>query len=71
MINSDDQIIDACQIYGSKKVYDAAYAFMSKNLTALLEVGLKNPSSIGEADYIGQKVFKMLGANDKANDLAD
>lgn len=71
MINTDDDILDACQQHGAKKVYDAAYAFMRKDMTALPSVGLKNPAGIAEADYIGSKVFKMLGAVDKAQDLTD
>ena len=71
MINTDDSIIDACQKYGAKKVYDAAYAFMRNDKNALPAVGLKNPAGVGEADYIGSKVFKMLGQIDKAKDLTD
>lgn len=71
MINSDAEIIDACQKYGAKKVYDAAYAFMRNDLSALPNVGLKNPNGVAEACYIGSKVFKMLGQADKAKDLAD
>lgn len=71
MVNTDDQILDACQKYGLKKVYDAAYAFMRKDLFALSAVGLKNPAGVAEADYIGSKVFKMLGQIDVANDLAN
>lgn len=71
MINTDDDIIEACRENGAKKVYDAAYAFMRNDLTALPAVGLKNPSGVGEADYIGSKVFKLLGKDDKARDMAD
>ena len=71
MINTDDDIIAACHSHGSKKVYDAAYAFMTGNLNALPVVGLRNPNSVAEADYIGSKVFKMLGHIDVANDLAN
>ena len=71
MINTDDDILSACQTHGAKKVYDAAYAFMRNDFNALPTVGLKNPNGVGEADYIGSKVFKMLGQVDKAKDLAD
>ncbi len=71
MINTDQEILDACQNHGAKKVYDAAYAFMRNDKNALPAVGLKNPSGIGEADYIGSKVFKMLSQIDKAKDLTD
>ncbi len=71
MINTDNDILDACQKHGSKKVYEAAYAFMRNDLDALPSVGLKNPKGVGEADCIGSKVFKMLGQVDKAKDLTD
>lgn len=71
MINTDDDIIEACREHGVKKVYDAAYAFMRNDLTALPAVGLKNPSGVGEADYIGSKAFKLMSQVDKAKDLAD
>jgi hypothetical protein len=71
MINTNDEIIEACSIYGAKRVYDAAYAFMRKDLSALPSVGLKNPNGVGEADYIGSKVFKLMSTIDKAKDLAD
>ena len=71
MINTDNEILDACQQHGGKKVYDAAYAYMRKDTAALPAVGLKNPAGIGEAEYIGSKVFKMLGDVDKAKDLAE
>ncbi len=71
MINTDDQILEACQKYGAQRVYDAAYSFMSRNLSALPAIGLQNPSGVGEADYIGSKVFKIMGGVDRANDLTD
>lgn len=71
MINTDAEIIDACHTHSAKKVYDAAYAFMRNDLSALPGVGLKNPKGVAEADYIGSKVFKMLGQVDKAKDLTD
>lgn len=71
MINTDSEIVDACRTHGAKKVYDAAYAFMRNDLSALPNVGLKNPKGVAEANYIGLKVFKMLGQADKAKDLAD
>ena len=71
MINTDAEILESCQKYGAKKVYDAAYAFMRHNLAALPAVGLKNPNGVGEADYIGSKVFKMLGQVENSQDLAE
>lgn len=71
MINTDQEILEACQKHGEKKVYDAAYAFMRNDKQALPDVGLKNPMGVGEADYIGSKVFKMLSQVDKAKDLTD
>lgn len=71
MINTDQDILDACQNYSAKKVYDAAFAFMRNDKSALLAVGLKNPTGIGEADYISGMVFKMLSQVNKAKDLTD
>jgi len=71
MINTETEILESCQKYGAKKVYDAAYAFMRNDLKALPAVGLKNPKVVGEADYIGSKVFKMLGQVEKSQDLAE
>ena len=71
MVNTDEQILEACQKYGAKKVYDAAYAFMRKDSFALPAVGLKNPKSVSESEYIVSKVFNMLGQIDVENDLAN
>lgn len=67
---TDDDIRDACMAHGAKRVYDAAYAHIGGNKAALEGVGL-SAATIGDADRIGRVAFGLLGAADRAADLAD
>jgi hypothetical protein len=60
MINTDDDIIAAYHSHGSKKVYDAAYAFMTGNLNALPVVGLRNPNSVAGKSQFENDIKKLI-----------
>ena len=61
----------ACERFGAKAVYDAAHRHMAGDKSALGNVGLPDAKSIGDADYIGRVVFRLLDPVEQGLDLAE
>lgn len=68
---TDQEILTACDTYGAKTVYDAAYRRIAGDRNALLKVGLPDVETIAEADRIGSVAYRTMSASSQAADLAD
>lgn len=69
-MNKSSEIEIACEQFGAKTVYDAAYARMSGDRSALPRVGLPDAESLADADFIGRIAHRLMEPEECALDLA-